>query len=293
MCYNVLKKLKKTGDKNKLDNKLNTQEEYVVNLHILEHCNFKCRYCFAHFQSPKMLELNNWKQIIDNISNSIKVKRFNIAGGEPMLYPHLQDLIDYIHSKGIKVSLITNAYKLTKEFIKINKNKLEIIGISVDSLDSDTLMKMRCCTTNNNILDKNKFVELAKVIKYNGIKLKVNTVVNVKNYRENLAGEFKYLDINRWKILKMKEFKNDSFNNTALSISNHEFDYFLNNNKGIENIVVEESLANSYIIIDAKGYLVDNSGDDYKDIVDAKSPEFKKKILTELNLDKELYFSRY
>lgn len=28
-------------------------ESYVVNLHILEQCNYRCKYCFAHYEDKK------------------------------------------------------------------------------------------------------------------------------------------------------------------------------------------------------------------------------------------------
>ena len=93
---------------------------YVVNLHILEQCNYKCKYCFAHYESNKILSLDQWKLIVDNVSESISVKRFNIAGGEPLLYPKLNELISYINSKGIPVSIITNGILLSESFIEIN-----------------------------------------------------------------------------------------------------------------------------------------------------------------------------
>ena len=30
---------------------------YKVNLHLLEACNFKCRYCFAHFDKHRILSV--------------------------------------------------------------------------------------------------------------------------------------------------------------------------------------------------------------------------------------------
>ena len=98
------------------------KEEYVINLHILEACNFKCKYCFAHFDYMKMLPVNVWKHIVDNVANSMYVRRFNIAGGEPMLYPHLDELIQYIKEKGFEVSIITIGFLLSEEFIERNKD---------------------------------------------------------------------------------------------------------------------------------------------------------------------------
>lgn len=55
------------------------EKSFVVNLHVLENCNFHCKYCFSKFESKKILSLSDWKNIIDNICETIKVERFNIA----------------------------------------------------------------------------------------------------------------------------------------------------------------------------------------------------------------------
>ena len=60
----------------------------------------------------------------------------------------------------------------------------------------------------------------------------------------------------------------------------------------MNNIVVEKSMINSYIVIDSSGYLLDNSGDNYKRISDAKSESFKEDF-KKFNLDKDLYMARY
>lgn len=268
------------------------RESYVVNLHILEQCNYKCKYCFAHYESKNILSINDWIEIIDNICNSISVKRFNIAGGEPLLYPRIDELIEYIKSKNIEVSIITNGILLSEYFIEKHSKNLDTIGISVDSLLEDTLLKLDCKTSRGELLTVDKLENLCHVIKQYGIKLKINTVVTKENYKEILFEKLNKMNVDRWKILKMKPFKNESFCNLYLNVTDEEFDYFLKRNSQMNNIVVEKSMINSYIVIDSSGYLLDNSGDNYKRISDAKSESFKEDF-KKFNLDKDLYMARY
>lgn len=267
-------------------------ESYVINLHILESCNYRCKYCFAHFGSKKILSLDEWKRIIDNISSSIDVKRFNIAGGEPLLYPNIDELIQYIKLKGIEVSIITNGVLLSESFIKKHEGILDTIGISMDSLSEEVLLELGCKTSNGKFLTKEMFFNIAKSIKQHGMELKVNTVVTKSNFNDILAEDLSELGIDRWKILKMKPFKTSEFNNHHLDITTEEFYKFIDNNKDIKNIVIEESMVNSYIIIDSQGFLVDNSSEEYVKVADAKSDTFTEDFLN-FNLDKELYSKRY
>ena len=43
-----------------------TTNQLKVNLHITEKCNFKCRYCFAHFENKQDMGISDWKRVIDN-----------------------------------------------------------------------------------------------------------------------------------------------------------------------------------------------------------------------------------
>ena len=90
---------------------------------------------------------------------------FNIAGGEPMLYPGLVKLTKYIRNKGVKVSLITNGSLMNEEWIKNYAWMYETIGFSVDSLKP---------------ISAGKIVELCELIrKYApGCRIKINTVVS-------------------------------------------------------------------------------------------------------------------
>lgn len=269
------------------------KESYVVNLHILEQCNYKCKYCFSHFNSKSLLSIEEWKEIVDNIALNIPVKRFNIAGGEPLLYPRIDELIEYIKSKDIDVSIITNGILLNEYFIEKHSKNLETIGLSMDSLSEDILMNLNCKTVKNEMLTKEKLFDIAKKIKDFNIKLKINTVVTKENYKEVLYNDLAGLNVDRWKILKMKPFKSNNFSNYDLDITEEEFKYFLENNNKLDNIVVEESMVNSYIVIDSEGYLLDNScNENYKRVAYAKSENFREEFFN-FNLDKELYNNRY
>ncbi|MFI3211357.1 MAG: viperin family antiviral radical SAM protein [Peptostreptococcaceae bacterium] len=263
---------------------------YVINLHILEGCNFKCKYCFAKFGSRKILDIDSWKIIIDNIVNEVDVKRFNIAGGEPMLYPQLQELIDYIHSKNIDISIITNGYLLSSNFLEKNKDKIETIGISIDSFDEDMLRKLDC-TYKGNIFDFDKFKALAIKTKELGMNLKINTVVSKYNYDYNLKKYLDEFDVDRWKILKMKVFKDDKFDNSDLDIDENSFNQFIENNQS-DNLIIEYSLKNSYIIIDSNGYLLDNSSENYIKIANLQNEGFID-AFKKLDFDLDLYNERY
>ena len=98
-------------------------EFYVINYHITNSCNYHCTYCFGKVNGQKDPTLDDAKKIVDNIAlhfaqSNIADGRINFAGGEPTLYEHLDELIDYTSSLGIQVSIVTNGSLLTPERIR-------------------------------------------------------------------------------------------------------------------------------------------------------------------------------
>lgn len=292
------------------------KEKYKVNLHILEPCNLKCKHCFSHFGSSKILPLGSWKRIVDNCVSSEMVDGFNIAGGEPLLYPDLEGLIRYINSLGMKCSIITNGTLVTPEWIKRNAKYLDAIGFSIDSFEPATLRAIGRATSSGEYLSIMRLRNLCYTIKRNNseCKIKINTVVSSLNKEENLAESIKelFVPLYKWKILKMRGFENETFSNLPISISEEEYEKYVERNldffgierkkeKGSEvyevplnmKIVVEKELAASYLIIDSNGNLLDNSvRGSHVAAANCLETPFEE-AFRKLKFNSELYLSRY
>lgn len=289
------------------------EEKYKINLHILEACNFRCRQCFSKFGTEKLLPVEDWKKIIDNCIAGADVTEFNIAGGEPMLYPGLTELVKYIRSKGVKASLITNGSLMDEEWIKNYAGLYETIGFSVDSLDDETNRKIGRCDRSGK-MPSGRIVELCGLIrKYaQGCRIKINTVVSALNKDEAMSDFIDEIAADRWKILRMKPFQYGSFSNLDIQVSDEEFEEFVERNReknrekdkedgkeaGVETarreVVVEPDMKASYVLIDSNGCLLDNAVDEITPVAvcDCLREDFAEG-LRRLTLDMEKYEARY
>jgi len=134
-------------------------KELGVNWHVTEACNFKCQYCYAEWQKGEHLrevihlpeararllaELaqffapeNACNPLTRNLRwNSI---RLNIAGGEPLLYDReVLSIAQQARDLGFAVSVITNGSLLSPELTKELAPLISMLGVSVDSVSSDT-----------------------------------------------------------------------------------------------------------------------------------------------------------
>lgn len=268
-----------------------------VNLHITDRCNYKCKYCFAHFNRQKDLSLEQWKKIIDNLKLSGMVSAINFAGGEPMLYKNFGELLNYAKSSGFEVSLISNGSLLLNEKLAPDEmfTALSMLGISIDSFNEKILIALGCCDGSLKTLSEEKLIAIVnRAKKINpSIKIKINTVVSRLNVDENLTALENKIPVSRWKFLKIKPFDNKTFSNKNLLISGDEFNRFLERNTRIDSAIIPEHTATrSYIIIDNRGNLLDNFRDNY-DIVGNLLEESFDMVFGRYNFDNELYQSRY
>lgn len=281
------------------------KEKYKINLHILEACNFKCRQCFSKFGTKKLLPVEDWKKIVDNCIAGADVTEFNIAGGEPMLYPGLVELTKYIRNKGVKVSLITNGSLMDEEWIKNYAGLYKTIGFSVDSLSDETNKKIGRCDRNGKTIPAGRVVELCRLIRKHapGCRIKINTVVSALNKDEVMSDFIDKIAADRWKILRMKPFQYGSFSNLDIQVSDEEFERFVERNKekdGKEDekrrrkVVVEPDMKASYVLIDSNGYLLDNAVDEMTPVAvcNCLREDFAEG-LRRLTLDREKYEARY
>jgi radical S-adenosyl methionine domain-containing protein 2 len=266
----------------------------VVNLHLLDACDFRCAHCFAHFGADKTLYCGQWKAIVDNILNGMAVERFNLAGGEPLLYSSLEELAEHIRSRGSAVSLITNGRLLSPQRIdRLVSCGVSMIGLSIDSAQESTLHALGRRTETGKILDPGRCLKLCEHIRARGIALKINTVVSRINHTEDLGSFIKTASPCRWKILKIKSFRNDRFDNSPLMISDAEFDSFVRRHHGVPvRRVVEWTMAGAYIMVDAMGNLIDTESCNNTPAANLLAEDFAG-AFRRLNFNYRTYNARY
>ena len=272
---------------------------HVVNYHITNRCNYHCSYCFGKFDGQKDPSLADAQKIIRNIAdyftqNNIKDGRINFAGGEPTLYEHLDELIDYASSLGLSVSIVTNGSLLTPERICSWQGKVSCIGISIDSIDYATNITIGRCYKNK-VIDLPNWADLAKVIHECDIHLKINTVVSRLNLCEDLLPLYQALKPEKIKLFQMHLI--DGINNRAkpFEITDSEFEGFCKHLKSYASVIVAEpcgSMENSYLMVNPEGKFQLNNNGVYQTFGDLSTTPLLE-ILKTVPLDSEKFSSRY
>lgn len=268
----------------------------VINLHLTDKCNFQCHHCFVKKEN-KELKFSEIEIIVNKIQRFFEAEhisdgRITLAGGEPLLYKELNEVIDLIFSKNIKVSLITNGFLLTEDFLQRNKEKLSMVGISIDSVCDETNRKIGRCMQNK-VLSERKYIHLGQMIKDNGIKLKINVCLSKINASENMVDFIKKLKPDRLKILQMKSefFMNSQTKSQVLS--QDEFEKCCQKYQELNSIIeTNETMEDSYLIIDSKGCLAINNLHNSKEDNSVLKNEISE-IISKLNINPRHFQERY
>lgn len=271
----------------------------VINFHLTNSCNYKCTYCFGKFPEKRDLSLEKACAVIDNINryfkrNKIADGRINLAGGEPLLYPYLDELIDCIHAYGIKVSVITNGSLLDEKRIASWKGKVDCIGLSLDSALPDTNLSIgRCCK--GRALTIKQAVRITQAIHRNGIKLKINTVVSKLNASENMKEFYKRLKPDRLKFLQVSVVEGINGGAQKFAVSKKEFDSFCRRHKNCCTNTVREycdDMENSYLMINPQGEFQLNDSGEYRTFGNCLEEELFE-IIKRVPIDENKFNSRY
>lgn len=243
----------------------------TINFHLTDACNYNCAYCFGKFPDTKELTLAQACAVVDNIArffakNGITDGRINLAGGEPLLYKHLDGLIDYICAYNINVSIITNGSLLTKGKIASWRGKVNCIGLSIDSVSPEANLAIgRCC--HNKTLTLKQAISLTQAVHRNGIKLKINTVVSKLNVNDDMRELYKRLKPDRLKLLQMEIVNGINDAASKYAISKKAFDGFCKKHKPCSRDTVcesSDSMENSYLMINPQGEFLINNGGKYQ-----------------------------
>ena len=116
------------------------EESPYFTVDILSSCNLKCLSCPHSLENkddaPKgSMNLETTKQVIDKIKKeSPDTTHISLySWGEPLIHPKVDEIVNYIHEKGIAVSLSSNlSIKFNEDkLIRIIKSNPEYLKISV------------------------------------------------------------------------------------------------------------------------------------------------------------------
>lgn len=182
-------------------NRNNDSEKLITPINITwmitNRCNYHCEFCFRFFDKNE-LDYPTAKKITDKLIDG-GMKKMSWAGGEPLLWPNMMDLIEYTSSRGVMTMIITNGELITKEIATRLKQTLDWLNLPLDGSTSEMSNRMT-----RKIGHFERTIEHLKNFQNTGVKLKINTVAASINIEDivNMVPIIKRYKIKRWKIFQ-------------------------------------------------------------------------------------------
>lgn len=99
--------------------------DFLIQWHLTERCNLKCRHCYQEAGAVRELSRGQIFRVIDEISRMLQAWRqaygidfqpsFNVTGGEPFLRPDLFEILEAMAASGFEIHVLSNGTCITFE----------------------------------------------------------------------------------------------------------------------------------------------------------------------------------
>lgn len=250
--------------------------ELAVNYHMTEACNYRCGYCYAHWnENPARDELHHRPDGVEHLLRALAGYffddtplrrrmgydgvRLNFAGGEPMLlgdkFSHAVALARHL---GFTCSLITNGHYLDDRFAATIMPLLSMIGISIDSADVHLQTQIGRCDRGGRALTAAAVLTRLTALRQANpaAKIKLNTVVNRHNHTDDMNDLIERAAPDKWKVLRVLPVHGD-----ALAVTDTQFQAYVHRHRRhADRMAVEDnaSMTASYLMLNPRGCFYQN-----------------------------------
>ncbi len=101
-------------------------------------CNFRCSYCYVEGQGKPKSELSR-SEIRDVIlqAKNLGAKKIIILGGEPSIYPHLVEMIEFLGREKLEIEMFTNGSGVDIELASILARERVRVALKLNSWDEE------------------------------------------------------------------------------------------------------------------------------------------------------------
>lgn len=252
-------------------------DELVINWHITEACNYRCKYCFAAWEGcqnrPELWRNeSDSRTLLDSVHRFFSAQnstdalrshlswsavRLSLAGGEPtLLGKKLVRIGSHAKDLGFRLSLITNGSK--PDVVSEMAKYIDLLGISIDSVKQDANAFIGRSDGKGQQISPSDLEKLIAQVRQNNpmIRIKLNTVVNAGNADNDLSELIARTRPDRWKIMRMLPSITD-----ALHIDREAFWSFVRRHQDLGPVMsVEDNtdMTQSYLMIDPHGRFFQN-----------------------------------
>ena len=115
-----------------------------IYFYLTEGCNLRCRHCWiapkyqSEGNSYPALDLDLFRSIIEQ-AKPLGLTGVKLTGGEPLLHPQIQEILEYIRAQDLPLSMETNGVFCTPEVARqMAACKDPFVSVSLDGAEVET-----------------------------------------------------------------------------------------------------------------------------------------------------------
>ncbi len=102
---------------------------FFVQYSLLNACNAECAYCNCPQREDPRADVSAHLRVLREFAR-LGAARVKFLGGEPLLYPHLERLVDEVRALGMRSAIVTNGFLVPQRMALIRR--LDEVVISID-----------------------------------------------------------------------------------------------------------------------------------------------------------------
>lgn len=236
-----------------------------ANVHITGRCNYTCKFCIAKNLVKEHRPVEFWRLYLELLRDE-GIEKINLAGGEPFLYPHIEEFCRTCKEMGFLVSIISNGSLVNEKTLPPLVEYLDWIGFSVDSTDEEVEKNVGRCSGGNPHIQQ--VIKAAKLSRNYGINVKLNITVIEQSKDGDFTELIEAIDPYRVKIFQALEIKNMNDDTIdEFKVTDEEFEKFKSRHEHIvlsngAKPVFEDNrvMIDSYLALDPRGLLMYDEG---------------------------------
>jgi radical SAM protein with 4Fe4S-binding SPASM domain len=101
-------------------------------------CNFRCSYCYVEDKAGCTGELSR-AEIKDTIlqAKELGARKIIILGGEPSIYPYLEEMLDFLHQEELEIEMFTNGTGIDRQLAAVLAKYRVRVALKLNSRDKE------------------------------------------------------------------------------------------------------------------------------------------------------------
>ena len=116
-----------------------------ITISLIDICNMKCVYCppmGENYHTPHKFFAPQKVKLVLATAVSLGMSKVRFTGGEPLLYPYLEDVTTYAANLGLTVHINTNGLNLGRHLRWMQDVENLVVKVSLDAVDEIVFREM-------------------------------------------------------------------------------------------------------------------------------------------------------